>query len=73
MKRENLQPWQQRVVDEQAELSKKLKALKSYIDSDEVSSLSSRHWFLLNIQYYTMLNYNDVLVDRIDLINKESG
>lgn len=68
-----MQPYQQRVVDEKAELDIKITALNKFIPTQNFSSLDSDNRTLLVAQLNAMLEYSDILTDRISLFNKESN
>lgn len=60
-----LQPHQQRVVDERAELDSKLSKLNAFIDSATFNALDADEQNLLKQQAATMAMYSDILTDRI--------
>lgn len=64
----NLQPHQQRVVDEKAELDDRLGKLDVFITSNPVfGKLSDKDQELLTAQRGAMQEYSDILSQRIDL------
>lgn len=60
-----LQPHQQRVVDEKAELDGRLAKLNAFIDGATFSTLDADSQNLLKQQAATMEMYSDILTDRI--------
>ena len=60
-----LQPFQQRVVDERSELYKKLDNLDKFLDSVEYKALDITQQNLLSEQYACMWGYQNVLYKRI--------
>lgn len=64
-----LQPHEQRVVDEQQELELKLTALGSFIDNGKPAFIDDVNWSLLNKQYQSMSDYNGILKQRISLFS----
>jgi len=62
-----MEDWQQRVVDEKAELDEKLSKLQEFIEfSPSFSTLETRDARLLMQQEYIMRNYSDILAKRIE-------
>ena len=64
-----LQPHEQRVVDEQKELELKLTALGSFIDNGKPAFIDDVNWSLLDKQYQSMSDYNGILKQRISLFS----
>lgn len=62
-----MQPYQQRVVDEKAELDTKITALNNFIPTQNFTSLDSDNKTLLVTQLNTMREYSNILADRISL------
>ncbi len=60
-----LQPYQQRVVDEKAELDEKREKLGKFIESDAYQALSEPERDLLSRQAIVMAEYSDILGTRI--------
>lgn len=60
-----LAPWQQRVVQEQAELSEKVEKLEAFLGSDQVEQLPTDQQDWLDLQCRAMALYLDVLNKRI--------
>lgn len=60
-----MQPHQQRVVDERAELDGRLAKLNTFIDGATFSTLDADSQNLLKQQAATMAMYSDILTDRI--------
>ncbi len=59
--------WFDRVVDETAELTKKIRKLRDFLSSDAHSTLSKREKDLLDKQHTAMCAYVMVLNERIGL------
>ncbi len=67
-----MQDWQQRVVDEKAELDIKANALSTYIENKEDFDPTVRFDDeLLNEQFYVMLEYSNILNTRILRFKKD--
>lgn len=62
----SIQPYQQRVVDEQVELDIKLSALSKFLDTPMYSGINSDEQKLLTRQMYHMERYSQALHDRIE-------
>ncbi len=60
-----MQPFQQRVVDEKAELDEKLGKLSGFIRSDIYKGLPIEEQGRLQFQWWLMKGYSDVLGYRI--------
>lgn len=58
-------PYQQRVVDERAELDAKLDRLDAFIGTPVFSGLPDDHKLLLEQQSAVMSTYSDILAERI--------
>lgn len=63
----NLQPHQQRVIDEYAELIARCDKLHAFIFSSKYSELSNIEQYLLRKQYDTMIAYCGALALRLSL------
>ena len=68
---ENLQPHQQRVVEEKEQLDIKIKALQTFIEAEDekdciYENLSKFEKSSLNTQLFHMKQYSQVLKERID-------
>ena len=58
-----------RLTEEHSELNEKIKKLSAFIqDSDTFKSLNSQHQELLKRQLNVMLDYQQILIERIKLI-----
>jgi len=66
-----MEDYQKRVVDEQAELAKKLTALNEFICSESYKSLSVFQQRLLFYQAKAMGMYSEILWDRISDFTEE--
>lgn len=60
-----MQPFQQRVVDEQTELNEKIVKLEAFLEGDFFKKLPKAEQDRLTMQAIHMNDYNDVLRDRI--------
>lgn len=60
-----LQPHEQRVLDEQSELCEKIIKLADFISKPKPSFIDDDQWFLLNMQLSAMAMYRDILAQRI--------
>ena len=65
-----MESWQQRVIDEEKELSIKIKKLDSFVTTDSFENLSSLNKELLVIQLFAMKHYDAILNKRISNFNK---
>lgn len=61
-----LQDWQQRVVDEQAQLHERITKLQAFIASESYGQLCCADRLLLAWQCQLMCNLDDVLLQRIE-------
>ena len=64
-----LQPHEQRVVDEQKELQVKFDALFGFLKNGQPKFINDENWRLLNWQFNSMQIYNDILKQRISLFS----
>lgn len=62
-----MQPHQQRVVTEQVELQEKLNKLYAFTVGDMFKPVPEAEQKLLNRQMQHMIEYNGVLLERIEL------
>lgn len=60
-----MHPYQQRVVDEKAELDKKLQALNGFIGTNIFEALPAAERARLRNQSAAMATYSEILGDRI--------
>ena len=60
-----MQPFQERVVQEKAELDEKIVKLKAFLETDTFKSLSVKEIDRLNRQFRAMCEYSSILGDRI--------
>ena len=62
------EPHQQRVVVESNELNDKIEKLSEFIESDNFKNVvkDEEERFRLRKQEFLMIEYNDVLIDRIN-------
>ena len=63
----SIQPHEQRVIDEQKDLEKKLNALLEFLQKGQPSFIDDKNWALLNDQYDAMNWYYTILGSRIEL------
>jgi len=66
MKKKQLQPHEQRVVDERTELIEKITKLHAFFKTDIFENLKEEDQKLLEEQVQLMMNYSDVLLKRIN-------
>ena len=62
-----LQPHQQRVVDEKQELDTRVEKLSTFVNSDNLNRASAEEQELLREQLVVMTKLQDILQKRIDL------
>ena len=62
-----LQPYQQRVLDELNELDLKINKLMNFVESPAFEMVEVEHQVLLKVQMNYMMSYSDVLARRLDL------
>jgi hypothetical protein len=60
-----VQPYQQRVVDEQIELAIKLSALSNFLETPMFNKLNEHEQNRMMRQCYDMQRYNNILINRI--------
>jgi hypothetical protein len=65
-----MEEWQRRVVTEQSELSIKINNLTSFFNSKAFFYLPDEDQYLLEKQLIIMQQYNEVLLLRIQRINR---
>lgn len=64
--------FKERLIQEQLDLSEKVKKLRTFIDENEVfKTLFEEHQYLLKKQLYYMSGYDAILQKRIDLLRNE--
>lgn len=62
-----MEPWQQRVVDEQLQLAVKIEALEKFLTTpSQIDRLDTVNQRLLNEQLAAMHTYNNILRNRIN-------
>lgn len=66
MEQKELQPHEQRVVDERNELNEKITKLHDFFKNPIFQKLPEEDKNLLNEQSEIMMNYSDVLLKRIN-------
>ena len=62
-----LQPYQQRVLNELNELDLKINKLINFVESPAFELVELEHQVLLKVQLNYMMSYSDVLARRLDL------
>lgn len=66
-----MKPYQQRVVEEKAELDKKIEALNAFIEESPIfGTLDSDEKTRLKDQSMVMQEYSDILDERIEAFDK---
>lgn len=65
MNETNLQPYQQRVIDEKAELDVKIQKLTEFLSSDKSESVEADEKDRMKWQLDIMEDYSEVLGERI--------
>lgn len=68
----DLQPWQQRVVDEKTALDEKLKNLDAFVGAEAYFQLRADHRSLLMAQKSVMAQYSNILHNRIELFQRDN-
>lgn len=66
----NLEPHLQRVIDEETDLSNKIKKLEEFLLTDTWRSLPIEEQCRLNVQLIFMRGYSDCLCQRIAVWDK---
>jgi len=69
---ETLLPYQQRVVDEKAELDQKLDALHASHDGPLFPRLTSAEQARMNLQAHYMARYSEILGERIAAFQRDA-
>jgi uncharacterized protein YydD (DUF2326 family) len=62
---DNMQPFQQRVVDEKKELDEKIDALESFLQSINFDAVPTAEQMRLKMQHGIMTDYSMILGERI--------
>ncbi|MDC9603518.1 crAss001_48 related protein [Xenorhabdus griffiniae] len=65
MNQQTLQPHQQRVIDELAELNERIEKLSVFIGSNTYNALEESDCYLLKMQRSAMYNYAEILHMRV--------
>lgn len=65
-----LQPHEQRVLDEQSKLCEKIIKLADFLAKPQPPFINNDQWFLLNTQLGAMALYRDILAQRIKAFYK---
>lgn len=66
MEEKQLQPHEQRVVDERTDLIEKITKLHAFLKTEIFENLQEKDQELLEEQVQIMMNYSDVLLKRIN-------
>ena len=62
----DLQPWQQRLIDERNELTERIDKLEKYIEEAVYEpAISNAEYRLMQIQFYAMCAYKGALSQRM--------
>lgn len=61
-----------RVISEQEELSEKLNSLTFFLKKGKPSHIDDKNWYLLEQQYLSMFDYNEILKKRIELFKPQT-
>lgn len=64
--KKELQPHQQRVVDERTDLNDKITKIHAFFKNEVFNGLPQEDQDLLNEQSQIMMNYSDILLKRIN-------
>lgn len=64
--------YQERVIEEQLELQKKVDLLRIFLEKGKPEHIDDDEWYRLDKQYGAMWDYNDALKDRIFWFNTPS-
>lgn len=67
----DLEPYQQRVVEEKRQLDERLSALTVFLLDGRARNLPRHEYNLLEAQLSAMTSYSDILAQRIDLFHTE--
>ena len=66
-----MQDYQKRVIEEKAELDKKISKLGNFFDSEIFSGLRNHEKTLMHIQYASMLTYSATLEKRMQCFKSD--
>ena len=64
-----MEEYQERVIQEQKDLSEKIVKLTTFIMNINLKNINENEWELLNYQLRDMLSYNQLLQKRISLFS----
>lgn len=67
MSNKELQPHEQRVVEEKDQLKERLDKLRDFLQKGQPSFIDDKNWALLKEQYDAMNWYYTILISRIEL------
>ncbi|WP_179992032.1 MULTISPECIES: hypothetical protein [unclassified Acinetobacter] len=67
MSNKELQPHEQRVVEEKDQLKERLDKLRDFLQKEQPTFIDDKNWTLLSEQYDAMNWYYTLLVSRIEL------
>jgi hypothetical protein len=67
MSDKELQPHEQRVVEEKEQLADRLHKLKEFLDKGQPKFIDDQNWGLLQAQFSAMTEYYVILLNRIEL------
>jgi hypothetical protein len=68
-----LQPWQERVVAEEAQLGERLRSLNVFVDGDGFAALTETEQSLLRSQRYFMSGYLETIRQRIKMFEESTA
>lgn len=63
-----MEPFEQRLHEEHAQLKGRLTALSDFLGSEKFKALDTEHQVLLRVQHAAMVSYWSVLCERIELL-----
>ncbi|WP_171494611.1 crAss001_48 related protein [Acinetobacter junii] len=67
MSNKELQPHEQRVVEEKEQLGDRLSKLREFLTKGQPTFIDDKNWKLLKAQFEAMSQYYTILLARIDL------
>ena len=66
MSQKELQPHEQRVVEEKDQLGERLVKLREFLEKGQPSFIDDKSWGLLKSQFEAMIQYFTILLARIE-------
>ncbi|MBR7723736.1 hypothetical protein KC095_01910 [Acinetobacter nosocomialis] len=67
MSGKELQPHEQRVIEEKDQLNERLHKLQEFLDKGQPKFIDDQNWGLLQAQFSAMAEYYVILMKRIEL------